>query len=204
MSGKVHRSDDREREYERYAEALLSSEGGGSIADMLGSSRPASYHRPDANLLPSMTSNLITLSEIGGPKEREESLDRPKFKLASGLGDWMNQEMVKRSMSRRIAAGLPIPEIQEEAKTDLDHRDEEMIDVNDVFASIDALLPSVSRRPDGKMNKIAQNAASDLIKVLGLSEDQTEWFTARIASGVSNPDVFRRDLRMALSSKEVS
>ena len=200
MSDRIRRSDQREQEYEKYTDAL-SSNRSRSTADMFGSSRPVSYQERDSSLLPAMTSGLLNLSEIKGESVREEY--RPKFRVASELGRDVNDVMIERSMNRRIAAGLPVQDEiihhidQEETQDERDSTTEE------VFASIDALISAISKKRDGQMNRIAQNTAIDLIRSMGIPEDQKEWFSARIERGVTDPDVFRRDLKMAISSEEV-
>jgi len=267
MPGKIQRSDQREQEYDRYADALRSPNG--TTTDMFGPGRPVSYQKDDSALLPVMTSGLLNLSEIGGRRKENVDLGRPKFRLASDLGRDMSDEMMRRAMSRRAMAGIPIddpsgmrrmaqnnspqmwPIDDDPGKKDLEmlcpncadkvkfllgnirdgggdpmirdvidelSRAEELCgggscmdvdsggessDSGEVFASIDSLLPAILRRSDGRMNKTAQKAASDLVRMLDLPDDQEDWFIARIDGGVSNPDVFRRDLRMALTSKEV-
>lgn len=205
MSGKIQRSDQREQEYDRYADALRSRDESGSTADMFGNGRPVAYQRADSALLPAMTSGLLNLSEISGRRRDDADLGRPKFKLASDLGRDMSDEMMRRAMNRRAMAGLPLPERAivgmdvTEGRTDT----VDDIDADDVLSSIDALLPTIARRSGGQMNRTAQKTAIDLIKMLRLSGDQTEWFIARIEGGITNPEVFRRDLRMAFSSEEV-
>ena len=204
MSSKVQRSDKREQEYSRYAEALLSSDRSRSIADMFDSGRPVAYQQSDAALLPVMTSGLLNLSEMDRPR-RSGFAHRPKFKLASGLGDGMSQEMARRAMSRRVMAGLPIPEMSQLLEDDrfVEDTRSEPVPADEILASIDAILPTLARRARGQMNRTAQKTTIDLVKMLGLPEDQTDWFVARIEGGVTNPEVFRRDLRMAFSSEEV-
>jgi len=202
MSGKVQRSDKREQEYDRYAEALLSSDRSRSIADMFGSGRSVSYQQSDARLLPTMTSGLLNLSEMDGPRKADPA-PRPKFRLASDLGDEMSHEMVRRAMNRRVMAGLPLPEMSQLLEEDRFVEEPESVPADEILASIDAILPTIARRASGQMNRTAQKTAVDLVKMLGLPEDQTDWFVARIEGGVTSPEVFRRDLKMAFSSEEV-
>lgn len=202
----IKRSDQREAEYEKYAKALSSENGSKSPADMFGSGRPVSYQQADASSMPTMMSDAINLSEIGGQRKVKAEENRPKFSLAQNLGDDFGQEMSIRSRNRRIMAGIPVVEDSrfEEIDRTTNIKEVENVSKEEVFASIDALLPAISKRPDGRVNRMAQKTASDLIKMLDIPEDQTDWFCARIASGVSNPNVFRRDLKMAVSSEEVS
>ena len=202
MSGKVQRSDKREQEYDRYAESLLSSDRSRSIADMFGSGRSVSYQQSDARLLPTMTSGLLNLSEMDGPRKADPA-PRPKFRLASDLGDEMSHEMVRRAMNRRVMAGLPLPEMSQLLEEDRFVEEPESVPADEILASIDAILPTIARRASGQMNRTAQKTAIDLVKMMGLPEDQTDWFVARIEGGVTSPEVFRRDLKMAFSSEEV-
>jgi hypothetical protein len=204
MSGKVQRSDKREQEYDRYAESLLSSDRSRSIADMFGSGRSVSYQQSDARLLPTMTSGLLNLSEMDGPRKADPA-PRPKFRLASDLGDEMSHEMVRRAMNRRVMAGLPMPEMSQLMDDDrfVEDTGPDPVSADEILASIDAILPTIARRASGQMNRTAQKTAIDLVKMMGLPEDQTDWFVARIEGGVTSPEVFRRDLKMAFSSEEV-
>ncbi len=195
MSDKIQRSDTRESEYGKYADAILSQKGR-TMADLFGPARPAAYQRGDANALPTFTSGLINLSEIG-PRQRQANDTSNQFRHLAAQ-EIHQEAMQERAIRRRLAAGLPVEESFQQEEVQDDAASE-----NEVVASIEAMLPAIARRAGANMNRTAQRTVSALVQMLDLPQGQKEWFLARIEEGVDNPNIFRRDLRMAISSKEV-
>jgi len=73
-------------------------------------------------------------------------------------------------------------------------------DETEVLASIQSMLPQVTAKLNGSMNKMAQNITQGLINSLNIDDSSKNWLNAQIENGVINADVFMRNIKTSLQT----
>ena len=100
-----------------------------------------------------------------------------------------------RDLRRRIMAGLPLhrpePEPQPVPQVQPPSDDE-------ILHTVEGLVPSVLAHRGRTMNRIAASMISDLIDSLDIDSGRKRWLVAQTKTGIVDPDIFMRDLRLSL------
>ena len=104
------------------------------------------------------------------------------------------EDLAARDAQRRVIAGLPSQRPEPPPPTAAPPTPTE----DDIVRAVEGLVPSVLANRGRTMNRIAADMISGLIGSLEIDAGRKRWLISQTRTGVVDPDIFLRDLRLSL------
>lgn len=177
MPHKVSRSDTRDDALDRYAAAVTAKAGAVSTIAPSGIGIDGMVVAPKRQ----MTYEIKTQTPMTVAAQRPED------------------DAAARDTQRRLLSGLPPQKPEPPAPVQVEATQAPTDD--EILHTVEGLVPSVLAHRGRAMNRISASMISNLIDSLDVDTCRKRWLVSQVKTGIVDPDIFMRDLRLSLKIK---